>query len=444
MFRHFPRLPHLTHIPSANSWGLTLSLVLLVTLVPSVSVGQAPAAKSKPSNATDWPQFLGPQRNGISNETGLIDDWPKGGLKETWRVGGGVGMSGLVVSRGTAVTMLQDQAGQHVVALDALTGKTKWKTRVGKPYKNSMGDGPRATPAIHADAVYSFSGDGILSAHRFADGKPIWQHDTIAELGGKVADYGMACSPLIVGDLVIVTVGAPNAAVVAYHCKTGKLAWKAGSDSAGYSSPALLRVGDQQQLVVFTGASAIGISPDKGTQLWRYPYKTNFDCNIATPLAHKGNVFISSGENHGCSLLSIAKGSDGFSVKEIWKSHGPASVMRNGWQTSIAHNGHLFGLDNVGAATALTHLNCVNIETGKRIWQQKRFGNGNLIAADGKLILTTMKGDLVFARLSTEGYHEIGRQKVIGKTRQSAVLANGRLYLRDDREIVCIDVRKAH
>jgi outer membrane protein assembly factor BamB len=264
----------------------------------------------------------------------------------------------------------------------------------------------------------------------------------VKELKGKEADYGMACSPLVVGENVIVIAGAPNAAVAAYNAQSGKLAWTAGDDPAGYSSPTLLKVGGQEQVVAYTGASAIGLTPQGGSLLWRFPYETDFNCNIATPLAVDGKVFISSGENHGSALLSLKPAGQTFDVEEAWTSQGPQSVMRNEWQTSIFLDGHLYGFDNVGSAGPVTHLTCVNAATGKRVWQQARFGKGNLIAADGKLFCSTMKGELVVVRATPEKYDELGRATVIGTTRQAPALANGLLYLRDDKEIVCLDVRK--
>ena len=238
------------------------------------------------------------------------------------------------------------------------------------------------------------------------------------------------------------TVGTPGATVAAYETKTGKLAWTAGEDPSGYSSPALLQVGGQKQLVVYTGASVLGLQPDKGTILWRYPYETNYNCNIATPLAVNDRVFVSAGENHGSVLLELKPKNGKFDVGEVWKSQGSKSVLRNEWQTSILLNGFLYGFDNVGAAGPVSHLTCIKAASGERAWQQLRFGKGNLIAADGKLFITTINGELVIARTTDKGYEEISRAQVLNSTRQAPALSHGRLYLRDDEEIVCLDVRK--
>lgn len=418
---------------NGNHFGHFNKLVLAV-----ISAFASVAASTE---AADWPQFLGPQRNGISTETGLIKRWPVGGPNEVWRVAGGVGMSGLSISEGKLVTLVQKDGRQWAIALDAETGKQAWETDLAPEYHNSMGDGPRGMPAIDGDRVYVFTGEGILAALQLLDGNEVWSKNTVEELQGNIADYGMACSPLIVGDQVIVTVGAPKATIVAFDKSSGKRAWEAGDDPAGYSSPALLDVGGRRHVVASTGRSILGLDPATGDELWSYPYETNYDCNIVTPLAIDGNVFVSAGENHGSVLLSLKPKGKQFEVNEVWSSQGARSVLRNEWQTSILYEGHLYGFDNVGAAGPVTHLTCINAATGDRVWQKPRFGKGNLIAADGKLFMTTMEGELVVARMSPDKYDEIGRVTLLGSTRQAPALANGLLYLRDDAEIVCLDVR---
>jgi len=413
-------------------------IVVWLAATVAAARGEEPAAAAK----NQWPQFLGPGRDGISSETGLLDKWPAGGPKEVWRVKGGVGMSGLAISRGRVLTMVQREGQQWLVALDAATGQPIWQTAVAPEFRNEMGNGPRATPTLAGERVLVYTGEGILAAVNFADGAVLWSHNLPKDHKGKPADYGMACSPLVVDERAIVQVGAPQAAVVAYDIPTGKLAWKAGSDLAGYSSPALLEVAGQKQLVAFTGGSVLGLSPQDGKVLWRHPYGTDFECNIATPVAVNGHVFVSSGENHGSVLLAVKPSGGSLAVEEMWSSQGAGSVLRSEWQTPVLLDGHLYGFDNVGSAGPVTHLTCVEAATGKRAWQQLRFGKGNLIAADGKLFISTMKGELVIVRATPEKFEELGRGVVIGSTRQAPALAGGLLYLRDDKEIVCLDVRK--
>lgn len=400
-------------------------------------LGVVVATTGLQSTAADWPQFLGPNRNGISPETGLIKAWPKNGLKELWRVDGGVGMSAIAVKGDVACTLVQVGGQQRVIAFEAATGKTKWNEAVARAYSNQMGNGPRATPAIVGDSVFVLTGDGTLAALKLSDGKTVWSHNVFKQHGGKPADYGTACSPLVWKDLVIVTIGSPTATVVACETKTGKVRWTAGrGESAGYSSPAVLKVGGKDQLVVFAGASAFGVELTSGEQLWKYGYRTDYDCNIATPLSVGGDVLISSGENHGTALLKVGSGK----VSEVWTAFGTGSVLRNEWQTSIQLGEYLYGFDNVGSAGPVTHLTCVKAATGERAWQQLRFGKGNMIAADGKLFATTMKGEVVILKASPDGFLEIGRQAATDRTRQAPSLSGGRLFLRDDKQIVCFDV----
>ncbi len=394
-------------------------------------------------SAGDWPQFLGPTRNGISAETGLIKSWPDNGLPEVWRVAGGVGMSGVSVNDGRAVTLVQRDGKQWLVCHDASTGESRWQAELAPAYRNTMGDGPRATPAFAGQAIYAFTGEGVLAAVNATTGDLLWKTDLVKYFDGKPADYGMACSPLISAQHVIVTIGADQATVVAVERGTGQVAWTAGHElAAGYSSPALLDVAGRRQVVVFHGQGAMGLDPKAGGILWQHPYETDFFCNIATPVAVGDGVFVSAGENHGSVLLGLTSQGDGFDVGEVWSSQGRQSVLRNEWQTSILHDGHLYGFDNVGSAGAITHLTCIDAQTGERKWQQLRFGKGNMIAADGKLFASNMDGELVVVALNPERFEELGRMPVIETTRQAPALANGLLYLRDDREIVCLDARR--
>jgi outer membrane protein assembly factor BamB len=402
----------------------------------------ATAQPASPPSPHDWNQFLGQDRNGIARGAkGLLDAWPEDGPKEVWRVAGGVGMSGIATAGAKLCTLVQNEGQQWLICLDSRTGQRVWQTALASEYKNPQGDGPRATPTIRDQSVFAFTGQGILSEVNLEDGKVIWSHDVVREAGGKVADYGMASSPLVVGDLVMVIAGAPKSCVVAYRVKSGEKVWAAGDDATGYSSPVVLEVGGKRQIVVFTGSSAIGLTPETGKLLWRYPYETDYDCNIAVPVAVDGNVLISSGENHGSVLLKLVPQGEQFTVEEIWKSNGTTSVLRSEWQTPILLNGHLYGLDNIGSAGPVTHLACIKAATGERVWQQPRFGKSNLIAADGKLLFSTMAGEVVMVRASPEGFQELGRKQVLGATRQAPALAGDRLFLRDDKEIVCLEVK---
>ena len=392
------------------------------------------------SHGADWPQFLGPQRNGVSSETGLIDAFPAAGPKELWRIAGGVGMSACAIEGELGCTLIQDEKHQILLAFHPETGAILWRCPLAPAYTNSMGDGPRATPTISNGTIFAYTGEGILAAVQATDGQLLWTQHPVRSHKGKPAEYGMACSPLVVKEQVIVTIGAPEATVASYDVKTGALNWKSGAGhSCGYSSPALLVVSETAQVVVFSGDAVLGIDPQEGSVQWEHAYVTDYNCNIAVPQSIHGDIFVSAGENHGSTLLAVSPAGQ---VTARWESQGMKSVLRNEWQTSVLLGGFLYGFDNVGSAGPVTHLTCIDAATGDVRWQQKRFGKGNLIAADGKLWISTMDGELVLVAARSDQFTELSRAQVIQTTRQSPVIASGRLYLRDNAEIVCFDIRK--
>lgn len=394
-------------------------------------------------HADDSPQFLGKHRNGVSPETGLIDSFPDSGPELIWRTPLGVGMSGIVVGYGMVYTMFQDSDRQYVAALDEKSGKEMWQTEVGPYYRNGMGNGPRATPTVDGDKIFSFTGEGILCALTAKDGSLLWSVNTPEDLESKPAEYGMTSSPLVAGDAVIVQVGSGQGAVAAYRKTDGSRIWTSGSGASGYSSPVLMTLAGKEQVVAFVGTAVTGIDPADGTELWKMDFVTDYDCNTANPVQlDDSSLLISAGENHGCAALKITGGTGkDFAVKTLWSSLGKTSVLRAEWQTPVLQEGYLFGLDNVGGAGPLTHLVCLRVTDGKQMWIQPKFGKTNLTLADGKLFFSTMRGDLVLVKAKTDGFEEVSRAKILERqTRQAPVIANGKLYLRDDKDVVCLKV----
>lgn len=391
----------------------------------------------------DWPQFLGPHRNGtITEAPKLLESFPATGPNVLWRVPGGPGQSGFAIADGRAFTMLLRDGQQVLTALNADNGRTIWNTALAPQYKNSMGgDGPRATPTVVGDRVLAYTGEGILVAANVGDGQILWKQNLPKTFAAKPAEYGMASSPLIVGDTAVVTVGAPQATVVAVDLKSGDVRWKAGSGNAGYSTPALLNVNDQPQIVAVVGKEVLGLAPATGKVLWSYPFATAYDCNTATPIEIDGDVLISAGENHGSVRLKIASDGDEYRVSEVWHSFGGQASLRSEWQTPLQIGKYVYGFDNVGSAGAVTHLSCIDAQTGENQWKKTRFGKANAILVDGKMIAANMKGELILGRLTPTGYNEADRAKVIDSTRQAPAFVDGKVFLRDDREFVCIDLR---
>lgn len=394
--------------------------------------------------AEEWPQFLGPLRNGTSVETGLIASFPASGPDIVWRQPLGVGMSSLAVTKQLVVTLYQDETSQYAVACDVETGARKWQTAVAPAFENAMGNGPRATPTVADGLVHVYTGEGILAQLNLADGKLNWAVDVPKSLGGKASEYGVACSPVVSDGLVIVQAGCPQAATAAWEIDSGKRAWTAGSGNAGYASPLLTTLAGRRQLIVFNAAGASGLDPQTGAMLWAFPYPTDYDCNIATPVKLGDNqLLISAGENHGSVILQIERRGSGFVATDVWSSLGTNSQLRAEWQTPVVHEGFLYALDNQGSAGPITNLVCIRLSDRTTMWKKNRFGKSNMILADGRLWISTMKGELILAAASPEGYQELSRCAPIETTRQAPVIANGRLYLRDDAEIVCLRVTAA-
>lgn len=393
-------------------------------------------------HADDWTQFLGTQRNGMSAEKNLINAWPASGPKVVWRTPLGVSMSSVIVSNAQAFTLFQDESDLYAVALDATTGKELWRTKFATAYENAMGNGPRATPTVAEGKLFVFTGEGILAAFNAKDGKELWKVNVPSSLKGEASEYGMSCSPLVVGTMVIILTGNPDAAVAGFDAKTGKNLWTSATGKAGYSSPVLMTLAGKEQIVTLTADGAFGLETTDGKVLWKFPFPTEYDCNTACPVkVGDSEVLISAGENHGSAVVQITANGQKLSAEEVWASLGKDSQLRAEWQTPVIHDGHLYGLDNSGSAGPITNLVCIRLKDHETVWQKARFGKSNLIVADGKLFLTTMNGEVVIVEASPAEFKELGRAELMETTRQAPTLSNGFLFVRDDKEVICIDVR---
>jgi outer membrane protein assembly factor BamB len=387
-----------------------------------------------PATAADWPQWLGPARNGTSPEKGLLTSWPAAGPKLLWKVPGGDGYSSVAIVGNRAFTLVQRDGGEWVVALDTADGKEKWAKKIAAAFKNNYGNGPRSTPAIANGLVYAQSVSGPLVCVKADDGSIVWQHDLLKEFAAKNITWGLSASPLIEGNLVLAVPGGNGAGVAAFDKKSGKLAWKLGDDKAAYASPVAVTVGGQRQLIFFTAVGLLAATPD-GKELWRIPWKTEFDCNICTPLVIGDRLFVSSGENVGSAMFRL---SPGGAPEVVWESKGKNGVMTNYWATSVEHDGYLYGMS--GEFDKKIHLNCVDAASGKLMWSHKDFGKGAITLADGHLFITTKTGDLVLVRANPKQYEEKARASILGENRTVPTISEKRLYLRDRENIYCLDI----
>jgi outer membrane protein assembly factor BamB len=391
--------------------------------------------------ADDWPQFLGLGRNGVSAERNLRETFDGDGPEILWKSPLGVGMSGIAVRGQRLLTLYQTDSVQFLVCLDVTSGDRLWQTEVDPAFENAMGNGPRATPTIADQAAYAFTGSGNLVAVNLEDGRLLWKTEMKAAVGGQPAEYGNASSPLVTGESVIVQFDGRSCSVVSCDRATGAIQWQSGTGTAGYSSPALLTLDGKVQVVAFTGSDVLGIDPSTGTALWTHPFKTEYDCNTVTPIAlSETQLLISAGENHGSEILEVTNTADAVAVRSVWTSFGKGSVLRAEWQTPVLIDGHLYGLDNVGSAGPITNLVCVRLSDGKQLWMERRFGKSNFTYADGRLYFSTMKGELVIGNIAPSGFRETARHQLLGMTRQAPVIADGRLYLRDDEQVICVNL----
>jgi outer membrane protein assembly factor BamB len=385
--------------------------------------------------AADWPQWLGPERNGSSPERGLLTTWPAGGPRVLWKVAGGDGYSAVAVAGGRAITLVQRDGAELALALDAGSGKELWTARIGPAYKNAYGNGPRSTPAIEGNRVFVTSVTGPVVCLEADTGKDVWRRDLLKEFGAKNLPWGLAASPVIEGDLLLVIPGGKGAGVAALAKLDGKVVWKTGDDKAAYASPMPVTAQGQRQVIFFTAPGLLAVTADTGRELWRVPWVTEFDVNICTPLPVGDTLFVSSGENVGCALFRL-KGQEKPEV--VWESKGKKSVMKNYWANAVAHEGHLYGL--AGEFDKQIDLRCLELATGKVLWSKANFGKGAITLADGHLFMTTKPGDLVLVRATPKAYQELARVKLLGENRTVPTIADKRLYLRDRENILCLDI----
>ena len=407
--------------------------------VPLLSIG-SPTAVSN-----EWPQWRGPNRDGLSPEAGFSKDWPTTGPPLLWEKAIGRGFSAPVVAAGRVYTMAQENAPddtggetrEAVLCWDAATGRELWKFRYLGGYEERMGSGPRSTPSVDGDYVYAVGPTGIFHCLRADTGAIVWRHDLLEEFHAKIPQYGVSFSPLVAGDLVYVTPGGPDGgSVVAFDKRSGVLVWRALDDSMGHSSPLVIRAAGVEQLLVFTSKGLVSLSPGDGAIHWRFDWETTGGFNVATPIAFDDYVFISSAYGKGCALLEISKRADcSLCAKSVYEHNR----MRNYFASSIRYRGHLYGFDN-------SDLTCMDIRTGDISWRvrgARGFDKGSLMIAGGYLIVLGEHGKLAFAEATPEGYRERTSFQVSeNKCWTVPVLAGGRLYIRDEARLRCWDLVK--
>ena len=382
--------------------------------------------------AANWPQWRGPNRDGISKETGLLKQWPAEGPPLVWKTSGaGNGYSSFSIANGKLYTMGLRGDREFVVAFDLATGKEAWATAHGSKFSNDRGDGPRGTPTIDGDRLYALGGNGDLSALDVRTGKVVWSKNVLREFGGSNITWGISESPLVLGDKVLVNAGARGASIVALNKANGSVIWKSQNDEPGYSSAVPLELNGTTQVVFFTAERAVGLDVRDGKLLWEYGRPSNNVANVATPIVRANRVFISSDYGTGGGVVEIKPDNK---TQEIYFTKD----MRNHHSSSVLIGDHLYGFSS-------SILTAMKFDTGEIAWRDRSVGKGSLVFADGHLYCLSEQGVVGLVEASPTGYKEKGRFRIQQgslPTWAHPVVAGGRLYLRDQDTIYAYDVRE--
>lgn len=393
-------------------------------------------ANEAASTAT-WPQFLGPDRNNRSRETGLMAQWPKDGptLLKTIK-GVGIAFSNISIADNVVYTMGNIGEREYVLAFNLDSGENIWKFDNAAAYHNGYGDGPRGTPTIDGDMLYALGGTGELVCLDRKTGSKVWQKNVLKEFGSGVPGWGICESVLLDGDRLICTPGGKGATLVALDKKTGDVIWKAAvpqNDRTGYASPIIVEVGGVRQYVQFTGNGTIGIRADDGKFMWRDDSSANGTANCAAAVAADGMVFTSSGYGKGGSMVELTSSGGETTCQFAWHTN-ELKVHHGGM---VLFEGHIYGTGD--------NLTCVELKTGTVKWKDRSVGKGSVTFADGKLFVRSEGGPVALVAATPTEYKELGRFNQPERSNKPAwpypVVAGGKLYLRDLDNLFIYDVK---
>jgi outer membrane protein assembly factor BamB len=420
------------------------------------------------AQADDWPQWLGPQRDGVWHETGIVDKFPEGGPAVRWRAKIAAGYTGPAVAGGKIYVMdrvlaegsknheepfpqrpRQGIAGsERVLCLDETDGHLLWEYKYDCPYTVSYPLGPRTTPTVHQQKVYTLGTEGHLVCLTAETGKPVWSHDLKKEYRVKSPIWGFAAHPLVDGKKLICIVGGEGSTVVAFDKDTGKELWQAlTAIEPGYCPPMIYEAGGKRQLVIWHGESVNGLDPENGEVYWTQPAPTYQGMSIATPRKSGDSLFVSA---YPDTSVMLRLDPDRPAATVAWRGDKKNGLYCT-FSTPFFEEGHLYGIQSGG------FLACVNAETGERLWQSMDPVGGRpagsvecfLVKNGDRFFLFTEKGDLIIARLSPKGYEEISRAHLLDPTSTGfgrdvlwshPAFANRNIYLRNDKELVSVSL----
>jgi outer membrane protein assembly factor BamB len=386
-----------------------------------------------------WTDFRGPRRDGRYDELPVATEWPSQGLPLLWRQPVGGGYASFVIAKGRAFTIEQRRHQEVVAAYDVETGREIWTHSWDAEFRESMGgDGPRATPTWNEGRLYALGATGELHCLQAESGRLVWARNILKDNQAENLTWGMAASPLIVDEKVIVLPGgSPGKSVVAYHKVTGNPVWKALDDRQAYTSPMLVTLAGRRQILVVSARRAIGLAVEDGAALWDYPWVTEYGINSAQPIVLGENrLFLSAGYGHGSAVVEVTPNDKGFTARTVWEN----TRLKNKFGSSVLDGGYVYGLDE-------SILACIDAGTGELKWKGGRYGYGQLVLASGHLIVLTESGELVLVKATPEGHQELARFPAIeGKTWNHPALAGGRLLVRNANQMACFnlfDARRA-
>src|SRR5262249_13047444 len=408
-------------------WPVGAMVVLLIGL-----------GNGRSAVAQDWLQWGGPGRNFISDSKGLADSWPAAGPRRLWSRNLGEGHSSILVDKGKLYTMYRNGEQEVIVSLEADSGKTIWEYSYDAPTKAmdfSEGFGPHSTPLISGDVLYAVGALGSFHALDKRTGKALWSHELWRRMGGRKLDRGYACSPIEFKNTIILQVGGPGQAVVAFNKNDGSIAWKKQDFTVSFSSPLLIDFDGQPQLVIFAAEQIIGVDPNNGDLFWSYPHKTDYGLNISTPVWCDGNLlFCSSAYNSGSRVLRLTRKDGKTTAEEVWFNNKVrvhiGTIVRIGDYVYCASGD--FGP---------SFFSAVSVKTGEVAWRERSFARASSLYADGKLILLDEDGTLVLATVSPQSLKVLAKAQLLQHRAWTVPTLSGtRLYVRDRKTIMAVDL----
>ena len=391
-----------------------------------------------PAGESDWPQFLGPKRNGVYGGPAISGSWPASGPSILWRKPVGEGFSGAVVQAGRLILFHRLESRERVECLEARTGRPLWHYDYPTDYRDDFGfdGGPRATPSVWEGKVYTFGAQGVLHCLELENGGKVWSVKTHEKFGVRKGFFGAACSPLVEDGRLFLNVGGRDqAGLVAFDARNGRVLWTATDDEASYSSPAMATLGGRRQVLFFTRTGLVSADPKSGEVLFRFRWRarSRASVNAATPLSAGSSIFLSSSYRTGAVQLRV-KGSE---LETAWTSD---ESLSNHYSTSVIRGDHLFGFH--GRQEYGQSLRCVALKTGRVLWSRDGVGAGTLSLAGDRLVVLKENGELLLVAASPRAFRLIAKARILAPTvRAYPALADGRLFARNQQELVAVDLQ---